>query len=301
MFALRRITVGLDAEPGVPRLTAGCFQALEWARWLATSANGEVTLVHSTAHDEAWDERSGGYTTVSTEPGGAPFEAALEGLRGAGVEARLVFSEESPWLALARQASKDGSDLVLVGKRAAPFLHGPLLGSVSAKLVRRCPCPVWVAKPGASSPPPRVILAATDLSPVGDRVLDAACDLAGRSGAALHVVHTFQLSMSVQMGRDEDPEAFAERTRSERTDRLRAQLEAAGAPAEVSLHVALSSPTHVVLECEKRHSPDLIVMGTISRGGVAGVLLGNTAERLLGRLDTSILTIKPEDFVGPVL
>jgi universal stress protein E len=42
------------------------------------------------------------------------------------------------------------------------------------------------------------------------------------------------------------------------------------------------------------------VMGTISRGGIPGVLVGNTAERLLPRLDCSLLTVKPEDFVCPV-
>jgi nucleotide-binding universal stress UspA family protein len=41
-------------------------------------------------------------------------------------------------------------------------------------------------------------------------------------------------------------------------------------------------------------------MGTISRGGVAGLLLGNTAERLLSRLDVSLLALKPADFVCPV-
>ena len=300
MQEFRRIAVGLDAVPGDARLTEGCVRALAWARWLASSPGAEVALIHSTAQDEAWDERTRSYVAVSSGPGGEPFEEALAELREAGVAARLVYSEESPWLAVARHASAEGSDLVLVGKRASSFLQGPLLGSVSAKLVRRCPCPVWVVKSDSPAPPPRMILAATDLTPVGDRVLAAASALARRSGAALHVVHTFQLSMSVQMGRDEDQESFVRRTRREREEQLRERLEAAGSPGEVRLHVALSSPTHVVLECARRHAPDIVVMGTISRGGVAGVVVGNTAERLLGRLDTSILTVKPEDFVGPV-
>ena len=41
-------------------------------------------------------------------------------------------------------------------------------------------------------------------------------------------------------------------------------------------------------------------MGTMSRGGVAGLLVGNTAERLLDKVECSLLTIKPEDFVSPV-
>ncbi|HEX6885840.1 MAG TPA: universal stress protein, partial [Planctomycetota bacterium] len=43
-----------------------------------------------------------------------------------------------------------------------------------------------------------------------------------------------------------------------------------------------------------------LVMGSVSRGGIAGLLLGNTAERLLDRVSCSLLTIKPQDFVSPV-
>jgi nucleotide-binding universal stress UspA family protein len=41
-------------------------------------------------------------------------------------------------------------------------------------------------------------------------------------------------------------------------------------------------------------------MGSVSRSGIAGLLLGNTAERLLDRVQCSLLTIKPRDFVSPV-
>jgi universal stress protein E len=41
-------------------------------------------------------------------------------------------------------------------------------------------------------------------------------------------------------------------------------------------------------------------MGTISRAGIAGLSVGNTAERMLGHLDCSMLTVKPADFVCPV-
>ena len=45
---------------------------------------------------------------------------------------------------------------------------------------------------------------------------------------------------------------------------------------------------------------DLLVMGTIARTGIAGFIVGNTAERLLPRIPCSVLAIKPEGFVSPV-
>ena len=44
----------------------------------------------------------------------------------------------------------------------------------------------------------------------------------------------------------------------------------------------------------------LIVMGTVSRSGVAGLLIGNTAEEILRQVDCSVLTVKPDGFVTPV-
>ncbi|MEQ1895543.1 MAG: universal stress protein [Planctomycetota bacterium] len=50
----------------------------------------------------------------------------------------------------------------------------------------------------------------------------------------------------------------------------------------------------------ERVGAGLLVMGSVSRGGITGLLLGNTAERLLDRVSCSLLTIKPRDFVSPV-
>ena len=44
----------------------------------------------------------------------------------------------------------------------------------------------------------------------------------------------------------------------------------------------------------------LIVMGTVCRTGVAGLLIGNTAEKVLHQVDCSVLTVKPEGFITPV-
>ena len=34
-------------------------------------------------------------------------------------------------------------------------------------------------------------------------------------------------------------------------------------------------------------------MGTVSRGGIPGLLMGNTAERLINRIDCALLAVKP--------
>jgi nucleotide-binding universal stress UspA family protein len=45
---------------------------------------------------------------------------------------------------------------------------------------------------------------------------------------------------------------------------------------------------------------DLVVMGTVARSGVRGLVMGNTAERVLQRLRSSVFAVKPPGFVSPV-
>ena len=41
-------------------------------------------------------------------------------------------------------------------------------------------------------------------------------------------------------------------------------------------------------------------MGTVARGGIPGLVFGNTAERVLRKLRCSVLTLKPDNFVSSV-
>jgi hypothetical protein len=41
-------------------------------------------------------------------------------------------------------------------------------------------------------------------------------------------------------------------------------------------------------------------MGALARSGLKGLLIGNTAERVLGQLPSDLLVIKPSGFRGKV-
>jgi nucleotide-binding universal stress UspA family protein len=59
-------------------------------------------------------------------------------------------------------------------------------------------------------------------------------------------------------------------------------------------------PEEVIPEFVVAQGIDLLVMGTVARAGIAGVLIGNTAERVLRKLPCSVLAVKPAGFVSPV-
>ena len=45
---------------------------------------------------------------------------------------------------------------------------------------------------------------------------------------------------------------------------------------------------------------EVAVLGTLSRTGIAGVLIGNTAERVLRQVDCSVFAVKPPGFESPI-
>ena len=54
---------------------------------------------------------------------------------------------------------------------------------------------------------------------------------------------------------------------------------------------------YVIVDHVTDNSYDLVSMGSLGRGFLRGMLIGNTAEKVLRSLPASLLTVKPDDFV----
>ena len=66
------------------------------------------------------------------------------------------------------------------------------------------------------------------------------------------------------------------------------------------MHITDDSPDHAVIEAIEKYDVDIVVMGTIEESGIRGLLIGNTAERILPQLSCSVLAVKPEGFESGV-
>lgn len=65
-------------------------------------------------------------------------------------------------------------------------------------------------------------------------------------------------------------------------------------------HLCRGDAATVIPELAKTLHADLVVMGTVARTGIAGWLIGNTAEAVLEQLQCSVLAVKPVGFISPV-
>ena len=143
--------------------------------------------------------------------------------------------------------------------------------------------------------PTKTLLCPIDFSERSDECLEQAAVWAKTLGAKLHVVHAFQnpvyvLPMSGYVGPQADAIVrMRERCESE-LKRACGKAEASGVPASYSLVEGIAD--REILACAKRVSADLIVIGTHGHTGIAHVLLGSVAERVVRHADCPVLVLR---------
>ena len=92
---------------------------------------------------------------------------------------------------------------------------------------------------------------------------------------------------------------LARRLYTSELDKLMETVEIEG--ASVHMHLPRSQEiSESIVSLTKSKKFDLLVMGTVCRTGVAGFIIGNTAEKVLNKVDCSVLAVKPEGFITPV-
>ncbi|MDZ7712715.1 MAG: universal stress protein [Rhodovibrio sp.] len=65
-------------------------------------------------------------------------------------------------------------------------------------------------------------------------------------------------------------------------------------------HVVRGNPRSAIPRMVGELGADLLVLGTVARTGVPGLIIGNTAEDVLNSVDIGIVAVKPPGYVSPV-
>ena len=200
-------------------------------------------------------------------------------------------------------------DLVMKPAAADPGAWKRLFGTDDQKLMRKCPIPVWIVKHSGETGLRRM-LAAVDLSPtrpetetLAKRIMELATSLATEEGSELHVVHVWRLASETALrGRSIDTTEVDEMVRSSEAAH-QSELDRLLEPYPYdnrTVHLIQGQAGKIIPELAARLEADLVVIGTIGRGGLLGLLVGNEAERTLNAVDCSVLTLTPDGFETPL-
>ncbi|MEJ6591748.1 MAG: universal stress protein [SAR86 cluster bacterium] len=202
-------------------------------------------------------------------------------------------------------------DLLVKSANKHNAVAATLFGNTDISLLRKCPCPVWIIKPSRKK---RIdtILAAVDLTETSEaqqlarQILNLSAGLANLEKSDLHVLNAWQPNFEPHVrtliGRQEYADMMKMLKENSHAS-LRALIQStADLPVNgaMSQHLEKGHAEVVIPKFVKDHKIDLLIMGTMSRTGIPGFLIGNTAEKVLDAVDCSVLTLKPSGFKSPV-
>jgi nucleotide-binding universal stress UspA family protein len=148
----------------------------------------------------------------------------------------------------------------------------------------------------------RKILCPIDFSPGAEQAIRVAVRLANEAGAELVLVHAWHVPPVAFTGHY----VFAPDVTEEIRDSAREALDDATRAAEALGARRLSSrlvdgpPRHEIIELLERDPAfDLVVMGTRGRTGLARILLGSVAERIVRHAPCSVLAVRADGEARP--
>lgn len=233
-----------------------------------------------------------------TPPGAQVLvDRAVRTLKDAGVDATGQVYGQFDTVAreLLDVARSTDCRLIAMGTRGRGRVLGSLLGSVAHRVIHLSEIPVLVAPPGSSPTGCARILLAVDGSPPSERAVEAAAEVALRTGARLVVLHllgaegrSWQRYASGTVTTEVDrPE-----TAGELVDALAANLGVRGVDASATVEAATDNVAGDILEAAGARGCDLLVVGSRGRGAAPAAVLGSTTYQLLHAATIPVLVVR---------
>jgi universal stress protein E len=268
-------------------------RALRRAGLLARDSGADLTLVHVVDDDQPQDLvalESREAERILREQIGTIAE-----LRGVRSHALVVAGD--PFDGILRAAASMSADLVVMGAHRKHLLRDIFMGTTIERVIRTGPFPVLMVNKEVDQPY-RTALAAVAMSEPSVNAIRTGRALGLPHGARLAFVHAFLplakgKMFSAGIGQDIiDGYVTDERLRA--TKELIAFLQANGLDDRGrAMRIEEGAPPEVISEAAAQANPDVLIIGTHGRTGIAKALLGSVTEEILRSLDVDILAVPP--------
>jgi universal stress protein E len=305
LLGINKLLVGValmrsEEDPDQLIVSPATRDAVVMALRVAAVPGGEVTLFTVNEDSPGAEDERGALNVQQI------LEVLIDEAARHNVRARSVVASGSPWMDMIREVRRNGHQMVLVGSRNPTRRRRLFLGSTAIKLLRKCPCPVWAVRPETESAV-KTIVVADELSNVGQRCVELGVSAAQLLDARLLVLHAAEYTLEGHLRRKgaspREIEAYREKKRSAAEQILHEHLSMTDYRTithGTQVQVIGGPPDVVIEEALAEYQADVLVMGTLARGGIPGLLVGNTAERLLPVINCSLIAVKPDDFFCPI-
>ncbi len=299
--------------------TAESQPALDRAAWLAKRTGAELELLICYYNEYLSGDRL--FDSPSLEKARAEVidshAQELEKLAEPYRKDDIVVSSAAVWdhplhEGIVRHAVESGADIVFKDTHHHSAIARALLTNTDWNLIRTCPVPLWLVKPGDIAEQPTFVASIDPMNEhdkpaaLDDEILQTGKLLASSVSGKLHAFHCYDPRIAVatatanayipvslpfdeieQQMHDEHEQRFNEITGFHGIDRDNTHL--------------VPGMTHEELPDQANAlKADVVIMGAVSRNRWKRLFIGATAERTLEFVPCDMLIIKPDWFETPV-
>jgi nucleotide-binding universal stress UspA family protein len=268
-------------------------RALRQAGFLSQSSSAHLDVVHVVDDDQPEElvrmEKREAERLLVEQIGSMP---ELQG-----IQARPVVVTGDPFNGILEAAAEIKPDLIVMGSHRKQFLLDIFVGTTIERVIRKGSFPVLMVNHEAQRRYQNVIVP-TDMSNASAHSIRIALSTGLISDCRLTLLHAFVAVGKGKMfvaGIDQSSiDDYVVNERQNATDELVRFLVANDLGRERwSFWVEEGGPMEVVSKVVEQSRPDLLIMGTHGRSGLAKALIGSVTEEALRSLNVDILAVPP--------
>ncbi len=238
------------------------------------------------------------------------LEAIAAPIREKGIDVETKIMSGKASVEIIREVIRGEHDLAMSVAKGQNSKQTGFFGHTARRLLRQCPCAVWLVTPGAT-PKLKHVLGCVDAASdqasdaeLNDKVFELASSISKYDNSRFSILYAWRMDDEALLSSRLTPDLVEEYVRDDRQykrklfDKFLAQHESSVESKNV--HMIKGRAPEVIASFVREQQVDLVVMGTIARSWLSGMFIGNTAEKILDNIECSVLALKPYSFKSPI-
>lgn len=188
------------------------------------------------------------------------------------------------------------------------------LRAIDMSLLRKCPCPVWLNRPSDKPRNKQRVAVAVNPNATTDeektlsiQLLQLGRSIADSCDSRLHIISCWEYVLEhylddhiwIKVSQDELQQQI-ELAKQQHYEALQTLIEASDIGGDLVMHRLHGTPDAEIPHCVEETDIDVLVMGTLARTGIPGVVIGNTAENIVQSVNCSLVALKSKQFRSPI-
>jgi nucleotide-binding universal stress UspA family protein len=186
-------------------------------------------------------------------------------------------------------ADAENYDLIVMGKKGMSLIEKAFVGSVTSRVIGYSRQDVLVIPYGAKLAWNNLLIA-TDGSVYSEAAAQKAMEIAGQYHSKVKALSVVDVTLEFMIRAQEVYNSLIEKAK-DITDSIRTKAFSVGVGVEPL--VRDGEVYKVIIDVAQEYQTDMIVMGSLGKTGIKRLLMGSTAERVLGHAVFPVLIVKP--------